>query len=94
MHNLISIAMCSYNGERFIKEQIDSIIAQTYKNFELIIVDDCSKDNTINIIKEYQSKDLRIKLFQNDNNLGFVKNFEKAMLLCKNEIIFFLIKLI
>ena len=87
MHNLISIAMCSYNGERFIKEQIDSIIAQTYKNFELIIVDDGSKDNTINIIKEYQLKDHRIKLFQNDNNLGFVKNFEKAISLCSGDFI-------
>src|SRR5574344_1640995 len=87
MHNLISIAMCSYNGERFIKEQIDSIIAQTYKNFELIIVDDGSKDNTIEIIKYYQSKDSRIKLFQNEKNLGFVKNFEKAITLCSGDFI-------
>ncbi len=87
MNKLISIAMCSYNGERFIKEQIDSIITQTYKNFELIIVDDCSKDNTINIIKDYQLKDNRIKLFQNEKNLGFVKNFEKAISLCSGDFI-------
>lgn len=87
MHSLISIAMCSYNGERFIKEQIDSILEQTYMNFELIIVDDGSKDNTIKIIKEYQSKDSRVKLFQNEKNLGFVKNFEKAISLCTGEFI-------
>lgn len=87
MNELISIAMCSYNGERFIKEQIDSIIAQTYTKFELIIVDDGSKDNTINIIKDYQLKDNRIKLFQNEKNLGFVKNFEKAISLCSGDFI-------
>ena len=87
MDKLISIAMCTYNGERFVKEQIDSIIAQSYTKFELIVVDDCSKDNTINIIKDYQSKDDRIKLFQNENNLGFVKNFEKAISLCSGDYI-------
>ncbi|QEZ88615.1 glycosyltransferase, family 2 [Aliarcobacter cibarius] len=87
MDSLISIAMCSYNGERFIKDQIDSIVSQTYKNFELIIVDDGSKDNTIEIIKDYQSKDNRIKLFQNEKNLGFVKNFEKAITLCSGDFI-------
>ena len=87
MDKLISIAMCTYNGERFVKEQIDSIIAQSYTKFELIVVDDGSKDNTINIIKDYQSKDDRIKLFQNENNLGFVKNFEKAISLCSGDYI-------
>ena len=84
---LISIAMCSYNGERFIKEQIDSILDQSYSNFELIITDDCSSDTTIDIIKNYQENDKRIKLYQNDTNLGFVKNFEKAISLCKGEYI-------
>lgn len=87
MHNLISIAMCSYNGERFIKEQIDSILSQTYRNFELIVVDDGSNDSTVTIIKEYQIKDDRIKLFQNEKNLGFVKNFEKAISLCSGDFI-------
>lgn len=87
MDNLISIALCSYNGERFISTQIDSILEQTYMNFELIIVDDASKDNTINIIKEYKIKDNRIKVFQNEKNLGFVKNFEKAISLCKGKYI-------
>ena len=85
--SLISIAMCSYNGERFIKEQIDSILDQSYSNFELIITDDRSSDKTIEIIKDYQQNDKRIKLYQNETNLGFVKNFEKAISLCTGDYI-------
>lgn len=84
---LVSIAMCSYNGEIFIKEQLNSILDQTYKNIELIIVDDCSKDETIKIIEEYLKKDNRIKLYKNEINLGFVKNFEKAISLCTGDYI-------
>lgn len=84
---LVSIAMCSYNGERFIKEQLDSILNQTYNNIELIIVDDCSKDNTIEIIEEYLNKDNRIKFYKNVKNLGFVKNFEKSISLCTGKYI-------
>ena len=46
--------MSTYNGEKFIKEQLDSILTQTYKNFEIVVRDDGSSDNTVNIIKEYQ----------------------------------------
>lgn len=84
---MISIAMCTYNGELFIKEQIDSILNQTYCDFELVITDDGSSDKTINIVKEYQLLDNRIKFFQNKTNLGFVKNFEKAISLCTGEYI-------
>ena len=76
---LISIAMCSYNGERFIKEQIDSILAQTYQNFELLIFDDGSSDKTIEIIKSYTQKHPNIHLKENEKNLGFLKNFEQAI---------------
>jgi glycosyltransferase involved in cell wall biosynthesis len=84
---LVSIAMCTYNGERFLQEQLDSILNQSYTNLEIIICDDCSKDNTINIIKKYQKIDHRIILCQNKTNLGFSKNFEKAISLCKGEFI-------
>lgn len=88
MHNpLISIAMCTYNGERYIKEQLDSILSQTYTNIELIITDDKSSDRTVSIIKEYQARDKRIKLYENETNLGFLKNFEKAISLCSGEYI-------
>ncbi|XOB61352.1 glycosyltransferase family 2 protein [Campylobacterota bacterium DY0563] len=84
---LISVAMCTYNGGKYLKEQLDSIINQTYKNIEIIICDDGSTDNTIDIIKNYSKKYNFIKLFQNETNLGFVKNFEKSISLCKGDYI-------
>ena len=85
--SLISVALCTYNGEKFLREQIDSILAQTYKNLEIVIVDDCSTDKTTNIINAYAEKDKRIKLFQNASNLGFNKNFERALGLTSGEYI-------
>jgi len=84
---LVSIAMCTYNGERFLREQLNSLIKQTYNNIELIIVDDGSSDKTIELIQEYIENDNRIKLYQNENNLGFVKNFEQAISLCSGDYI-------
>lgn len=84
---LISIAMCTYNGERFIKEQIDSILAQTYTNFELLIFDDGSSDNTVEIIRSYQNKHPNIYFQQNEQNLGFLKNFEQAISSAKGDYI-------
>ena len=80
MNPKIEILMATYNGEKYIKEQIDSIINQTYKNWELLIRDDGSKDKTIKILREYQKRDVRIKLLEdNKGNLGFVKNFEELL---------------
>ena len=79
--------MCIYNGEKYLKEQLDSIINQTYTNIELIIVDDCSFDKSREIVKEYKKKYDFIKLFENDSNLGLVKNFEKSISLCTGEYI-------
>lgn len=74
MQETIDILMATYNGEKYIKEQIDSILNQTYQNIRLIISDDCSKDNTPEILKEYEQKDKRIKLYIQEQNLGVVKN--------------------
>ena len=84
---LISIALCTYNGERFLEEQVESILAQTYKNLEIIVVDDCSTDETTDIVNVYAEKDSRIKLFRNEVNLGFNKNFERALGLTSGEYI-------
>lgn len=84
---MLSIAMTTYNGEKYLREQLDSILNQTYSDFELIICDDCSKDNTRQILSEYAAKDSRIKIFFNEENLGFKKNFEKAISLCSGEYI-------
>lgn len=84
---MISIAMTTYNGEKYLREQLDSILTQTYKNFELIICDDCSKDKTRKILTEYEQKDNRIKIYFNEENLGFKKNFEKAISFCNGDYI-------
>ena len=84
---LISIAMATFNGERFLHEQIDSILAQTHQNFELVICDDCSTDGTVGILREYTAQDSRIRVYVNEGNLGFKKNFERAISLCKGEYI-------
>jgi len=85
--NLVSVAMASYNGAKYIGEQIESILNQSYKNIEIIIVDDCSHDSTITIIKEYQTKSPFIKLFLNSENSGVTKTFETAIIYCKGELI-------
>jgi glycosyltransferase involved in cell wall biosynthesis len=74
-HPLISIVVCSYNGERFIKEQVDSILNQTYPNIEIIISDDASQDATPRMLNDYK-QDQRIKLFFQSKNIGSAKNFE------------------
>ncbi|QCT93939.1 glycosyltransferase family 2 protein [Caminibacter mediatlanticus TB-2] len=84
---LISVVMATYNGEKFLREQLDSILNQTYKNLEIIICDDCSTDKTWKILEEYKQKDQRIKIFKNETNIGYVKNFEKAISLCKGDFI-------
>lgn len=70
----VDILLATYNGEKYLEEQINSILIQTHKDFQLIISDDCSTDNTVKIIKKI--KDKRIKLFNQKKNLGFNKNFE------------------
>ncbi len=67
---LVSIITPSYNSAPFIAETINSILNQTYSNWELLITDDCSTDNTIEIVKQYIEKDSRVKLFQLDKNQG------------------------
>lgn len=70
MNNLISIIMPSFNSGKTIAESIESVISQTYENWELLITDDCSSDDTISIINTFISKDHRIKMFQNSKNSG------------------------
>lgn len=86
----ISIAMCTYNGSRFLQEQFNSLLAQSHLPDELVICDDCSQDNTINIIEAFsQQTPFPVRIYKNPQNLGFAKNFEKAASLCSGDIIFF-----
>ncbi|WP_119968796.1 glycosyltransferase family 2 protein [Shewanella japonica] len=70
MQPLVSIIMPSYNSSETISESIDSVLGQSYSNWELLITDDKSQDDTVNIIKQYAYKDDRIRLFENEENLG------------------------
>ena len=70
--NLITILINSYNGEKTIQEAIKSALAQTYKNFEVLIIDDASNDNTINLIKKFKNK--KIRLYINNKNIGLGKS--------------------
>lgn len=85
----ISVALCTYNGEKYLKEQIDSILQQTHAVDEIVVCDDGSSDKTISILQEYSSLYPSIfKIHKNEVNLRSVKNFEKAITLCTGEIIF------
>lgn len=75
---LVSVLMTVYTREKYIAEAIESILASTYQNWELIIVDDQSKDRSIEIAKEYEKKDERIKVYVNEHNLGDYPNRNKA----------------
>lgn len=83
----ISVIMCTYNGEKYLREQIDSILAQTYPIYELIINDDCSKDHTMDILREYASEHDFIKVFQNHPNKGCNQNFHDTLYQAKGEFI-------
>lgn len=89
MNNLVSIIMPSYNTAGFIAESIDSVLAQSYKNWELIIVDDCSADNTDEIVKPYLS-DNRIHYLKNVENRGAAFSRNTALREAKGKWIAFL----
>ena len=74
----VSVVMCTYNGERFLHQQLESLICQTYPNLEIIISDDKSTDDTVKIAESFQKIDPRIKIKVNQNNLGYNRNFEQA----------------
>ncbi|HXB45820.1 MAG TPA: glycosyltransferase family 2 protein [Puia sp.] len=75
---LVSVLMTAYNREKYIHEAIESVLASSYTHFELIIVDDCSTDNTVAIARSYEAKDSRIKVFRNEKNLGDYNNRNQA----------------
>jgi glycosyltransferase involved in cell wall biosynthesis len=83
---LVSIAMATYNGAKFLSRQLDSIYAQTYRPLEVVVTDDCSDDETLTILEEYRSRH-GLRVVSNPTRLGFMKNFEKAISLCSGEYI-------
>jgi glycosyltransferase involved in cell wall biosynthesis len=81
---LISVVLATYNGEKYLREQLDSIFAQDYGNIEVVASDDCSSDATVEILDEY-SKKYNLSWSVNERNLGFIRNFEGAMLKARGE---------
>ncbi len=85
----ISVALCTYNGSRYIRQQIESILRQTMSVDEIVVCDDGSTDNTLTIIEEYQSTTTtNIRIYRNEQNMGFLRNFERAINLCHNGLVF------
>lgn len=84
----LSVALCTYNGEGYIEEQLLSILGQTLPVDEVVVCDDGSSDGTIGIIEKMQ-RDGKVKLHRNEKSLGVVENFKKAASLCMGDIIFF-----
>lgn len=89
-NNLISIITPSYNSEKFISKTIESVLSQTYTNWEMIIVDDCSPDNSNEIIEEYCKKDSRVKLIKLEKNSGPARARNTAIKEAKGRYIAFL----
>lgn len=92
MKPLVSIITTSYNYEKYIKQTIESVLNQTYENWEYIIIDDGSKDNSINIIKEYSNTNKKIKLFTHPNheNKGIIESLKLGINNAKGDYIVFL----
>lgn len=85
MRPLVTVHICTYNRANTIKKALDSVISQTYKNLQILIVDDASSDNTEEIVRKYS--DDRIEYYKNESNLGITKNRNKALSLSKGKYI-------
>ena len=84
----ISVAMCTYNGQKYLEEQLNSIAVQSLLPIELVICDDGSADDTAEIVRQFSSTaPFPVHFFKNERNLGSTKNFEKAVSLCVGELI-------
>lgn len=86
----VSVLIPAYNYAHYLSEAIDSVLGQTYKNFELIVVDNCSTDNTEEIVNNYAKHDTRIKFVRNQENIGMYRNYNQALLLATGDYIKFL----
>lgn len=79
---MVSVALCTYNGAKYLRRQLDTLVGQTYPSLEIVVVDDGSADDTVAILNEYAARYPFIKIHQNAQNLGYIKNFERAIGLC------------
>jgi len=85
---LISVAMCTYNGARYVREQLESIVRQTAAPDEVVICDDASTDRTAQIVEIFLAHSaMRVRLIRNTGTLGCTGNFQRAIRLCRGDII-------
>lgn len=84
---LVSVVIPTYNRKKYVIKSIDSVLRQTYKNIEIIIMDDCSTDDTPRVIFEYYGQNPRIKIIKNKTNLGFPKNLNKGVAMAQGKYI-------
>lgn len=84
---LVSVILPCYNAEKYLNEAIDSILTQTYTNLEVIVIDDGSSDNTLSILKQYARQDKRVKLIENDKNLGLIETLNKGITIANGDLI-------
>ena len=89
-NELISIVLPAYNSSKYISITIDSVLNQDYSNWELIITDDCSTDNTLNILEEYANKDERIKIYKLKANAGAAAARNNSLKYCNSKFISFI----
>ena len=85
MSPYVTVLMPVYNGEKYLKEAVDSILNQTFEDFEFLIIDDGSTDRSLEILKSY--KDPRIRIFQNEKNIGLIKSLNKGLKLTQGKYI-------
>lgn len=85
--NAVSVCMASYNGSKYIEEQILSILEELHPSDELIIVDDCSTDGTVDIARQLSEMDARVTLFENEENRGYVYSFGRAVGLARGSVV-------
>jgi len=87
MMQLVSVIMSCHNNERYINKSIDSILNQSHRNIELIVIDDASTDNTLSILFSYEKSDARVRVFSNQENLGLTKSLNKLIKYVKGDYI-------
>ena len=86
---LVAVVLAVYNGERYLKEQLDSLLEQTYTNIEVIVIDDDSRDGSFEIAQSVAEADKRIKVYKNQKNIGLIGNFLKGLSYAKGEFVCF-----
>lgn len=86
-NELVSVPICTFNGERYLARQIDSVLSQSHSNLEIIVSDDASKDGSVDLLSSYSRRDGRLKYSVNEVNRGFSENFSRAISACSGRFI-------